>query len=630
MSSTRRPSRFALVRLSAVPALALAVVLALPLADAGRTDRAGASGWTPLSPVSVTYDKKVPPGRTAHGNLLSFNDFHGAIDAPTGSGGLINGTPAGGVEFLTTWVKKLRAEAEASGERSLTVAAGDLIGASPLVSAGFHDEPTIELMDNLGLDVASVGNHEFDEGTDELLRMQNGGCHPVDGCLDGDGFAGADFEYLAANAIVKDTGKSLLPSVTVKNFQGVRVGFVGMTLQNTAGIVDPAGISSIEFKNEVETANKQAALLKRAGVRAVVLLIHEGGQQNAPAPLDISGCAAFAGAITPIVAGLDPAFGLVVSGHTHRYYSCALPNSAGTPIAVTSAGSNGQLVTDISFTLDKKTEQFTSVEAHNVIVENGVRNADGSWQIDANGVPVRNEALKDAAARTIADKYRTKIQPIANRVVGKVTADITRTAVAGGESPLGDVIADAQLAYTQSAGAQIALMNPGGIRDNLVYSASTGGEAAGEITYGECFIVQPFNNTLVTKTMTGDELRWALEQQFTGFEGQSSTKILQVSSGFTYTYSASAALGGKISNLALNGVAIDPAATFRVTMNGFLDGGGDFTAYNSDGTVKNPSRLNVGTDKIVHPGFDIDALVAYFGAHSQVAPGTADRITRAA
>ena len=202
--------------------------------------------------------------------------------------------------------------------------------------------------------------------------------------------------------------------------------------------------------------------------------------------------------------------------------------------------------------------------------------------------------------------------------------------MASGESPLGDVIADAQLAYTQSAGAQIALMNPGGIRDNLVFAASTGGEAAGEITYGECFIVQPFNNTLVTKTMTGDELRWALEQQFTGFEGQSSTKILQVSSGFTYTYSASAALGSRISNLALNGVAIDPAATFRVTMNGFLDGGGDFTAYNSDGTVKNPSRLNVGTDKIVHPGFDIDALVAYFGANSQVAPGPVNRITRVA
>jgi 5'-nucleotidase len=629
MSSSRRPSHFALVRLSAVPALALSVVVALPLA--GTKDKPAAGGWTPLTPVSVTYTTAVAPGQTAHGNLLAFNDFHGAIDPPTGSGGLINGTPAGGVEYLTTWVKRLRDEAEASGERSLTVAAGDLIGASPLVSAGFHDEPSIELMDNLGLDISSVGNHEFDEGTAELLRMQNGGCHPVDGCLDGDGFAGADFTYLAANAIDKTTGKSLLPPVAIKMVQGVPVGFVGMTLQNTAGIVDPAGITTIEFKGEVETANKNAQALLQAGVKAIVLLIHEGGQQNAPVPLDISGCGSFAGAITPIVAGLDPAFGLVVSGHTHRYYTCALPNSAGTPIAVTSAGSNGQLVTDISFTMDKKTDQITSVEAHNVIVENGVRNADGSWQVDSKGQPVRNPELRDATAQAIADKYREKIQPIANKVVGKITTDISRTAVTSGESPLGDVIADAQLAYTSAtAGAQIALMNPGGIRDNLVYAASVGGEPVGDVTYGECFSVQPFNNTLVTKTMTGDQLRWALEQQFSGFEGQTSTKVLQVSHGFTYTYSASAALGSKVSNLALNGVPMDPTATFRVTMNGFLDGGGDFTAYNSDGTVKNPSRLNVGTDKFVHPGFDIDALVAYFGSASPIAPGTADRISRVA
>jgi 5'-nucleotidase len=626
MSSSRRPSRFALVRLSAAPALALAVVLALPLA--GTKDKPASGGWTPLTPVSVTYNTAVPPGQTAYGNLLSFNDFHGAIEPPTGSGGLINGTPAGGVEFLTTWVKKLRADAEASGERSLTVAAGDLIGASPLVSAGFHDEPTIELMDNLGLNISSVGNHEFDEGTTELLRMQNGGCHPTDGCLDGDGFAGADFTYLAANAIDKTTGKSVLPAVTVKMVQGVPVGFVGMTLQNTAGIVDPAGISTLEFKNEVETANKHAQALLQSGVKAIVLLIHEGGQQNAPVPQDISGCASFAGAITPIVGGLDPAFGLVVSGHTHRYYTCALPNSAGTPIAVTSAGSNGQLVTDISFTLDKKTNQITSVEAHNVIVENGVRNPDGSWQVGGNGQPARNPELRDATAQAIADKYREKIKPIANKVVGSITADISRTVVTSGESPLGDVIADAQLAYTSAtAGAQIALMNPGGIRDNLVHSASIGGEAPGEVTYGECFSVQPFNNTLVTKTMTGEQIRWALEQQFGGFEGQNFTKILQVSHGFTYTYSASAALGSKVSNLALNGVPMDPAATFRVTMNGFLDGGGDFTAFNPDGTVKNPSRLAVGTDKIVHPGFDIDALVAYMGA-GPVAPGTADRISR--
>lgn len=625
MSSSRRPGRAGLVRLSAVPALALAVVLALPLAD-GRGDQSAAPGWTPLTPVSVTYKTAVPPGQTAHGNLLAFNDFHGAIDPPSGSGGLINGTPAGGVEYLTTWVKQLRAEAEASGERSLTVAAGDLIGATPLVSAGFHDEPSIELLSNLGLDVASVGNHEFDEGTTELLRMQNGGCHATDGCQDGDGFAGAEFKYLAANAVDKTTGKPILPAATVKMVQGVPVGFVGMTLQGTAGIVDPAGISTIEFKNEIETANKYAQDLKAAGVKALVLLIHEGGQQNATGMLDISGCAGFSGVIPSIVAGLDPAFGIVVSGHTHRYYTCSLPNSAGVNIVATSAGSNGQLVTDISFTMDKQTDEFLAVEAHNVIVENGVRNADGSWQVE-NGVPVRNQETRDATARVIADKYRVAIKPIADRVVGKITSDINRTNLTNGESPLGDVIADAQLAYAASAGAQIAFMNPGGIRDNLVAANSPGGEPFGDVTYGEAFTVQPFNNTVVTKTMTGDQIRWALEQQFAGFEGQSANRILQVSKGFTYTWTASAPLGSRISGMALNGTPIDPAATYRVTMNGFLDGGGDFTAFNPDGTVKNPSRLAVGTDKFVHPGFDIDALTAYL-ATGPVAPGTADRITR--
>ncbi|NUT37476.1 MAG: bifunctional metallophosphatase/5'-nucleotidase [Hamadaea sp.] len=626
MSSSRRPGRAGLVRLSAVPALALAVVLALPLAD-GRGDQSAAPGWTPLTPVSVTYKTAVPPGQTAHGNLLSFNDFHGAIEPPTGSGGLINGTPAGGVEFLTTWVKQLRAEAEASGEHSLTVAAGDLIGATPLVSAGFHDEPSIELLNNLGLDVASVGNHEFDEGTAELLRIQNGGCHPTDGCQDGDGFAGAEFKYLAANAVDRTTGKPILPAATVKMVQGVPVGFVGMTLQGTAGIVDPAGIASIEFKNEIETANKYAQDLKAAGVKALVLLIHEGGQQNATGMLDVSGCAGFSGVIPSIVAGLDPAFGIVVSGHTHRYYTCSLPNSAGVNIVATSAGSNGQLVTDISFTMDKKTDEFLSVEAHNVIVENGVRNPDGSWQI-VNGVPVRNEATRDATAKVIADKYLEAIKPIKNRIIGKITADINRTNLANGESPLGDVIADAQLTYAASAGSQIAFMNPGGIRENLVFAnTSSELEQPGDVTYGEAFTVQPFNNTVVTKTMTGEQIKLALEQQFAGFEGQSANRILQVSRGFTYTWTASAPLGSRISNMALNGTAIDPAGTYRVTMNGFLDGGGDFTSFNSDGTVKFPSRLLAGTDKVVHPGFDIDALTAYLGA-APVAPGTADRITR--
>jgi 5'-nucleotidase len=343
-----------------------------------------------------------------------------------------------------------------------------------------------------------------------------------------------------------------------------------------------------------------------------VLLIHQGGQQSVSS--DVSSCVGFTGGIAPIVAGLDPAYGIVVSGHTHRFYSCALPNSAGQNIVVTSAGSNGQLVTDISYTMDKKTNQFTSVEAHNVIVENGVRNPDGSWQV-VNGVPVRNPDLVDASAKVIADKYRAAIAPIANRVIGSITADISRTTVPSGESPLGDVIADAQLAYTSSANAVIAFMNPGGIRADLPYALSSGGEAAGQVTYGECFTVQPFNNLVVTQSFTGAQIKEVLEQQFAGYAGQSTTRILQVSHGFTYTYSATAALGSRVSNIKLNGTALDPAASYLVTTNDFLANGGDgFT------------NLKLGTGRVTAPGFDVDALTAYIGA-GPVAPGPADRIT---
>ncbi|MGN9906257.1 bifunctional metallophosphatase/5'-nucleotidase [Phytohabitans sp. LJ34] len=620
------PSRsrgWGVLRNLAVPALALAVVATVPFSspDSAESDQAAAA-WTPMSPVSVSYELAGhgKGDRTAKGNLLGFNDFHGAIDPPTGSGGLVNGTPAGGVEYLTTWIKKLRAEATAERRTSLTVGAGDLVGATPLVSAAFHDEPAVELLNNAGLQISSVGNHEFDEGTTELRRLQRGGCHPVDGCQDGDGFKGAKYNYLAANVVKKDSGLPLLLPVDIRIVDGVPVGFVGMTLKGTPSIVNPAGITSVEFRDEIETANKWATLLRFVGVKSMVLLIHEGGAQSAPpTPQPVDGCANFAGPITNIVAGLRPEFGIVVSGHTHRFYSCQLPNSSGAPTVVTSAGSNGVLVTDIDFTLDRRSGKFAEIAARNVIVENGVRNPDGSWQTDAGGAFVRNPALVDASAKKIADKYRTAVAPIANRVVGKITADITNTANAAGESALGDVIADAQLGYTAAAGAQIALMNPGGIRASMTFANSPGGEAPGDVTYGECFTVQPFNNLVVTQTLTGAQLKEVLEQQFVGFGGQTVQRILQVSAGFTYSYNSTQAPGSKVSNLALNGTPIDPAATYRVTTNDFLANGGDGF-----------SRLTAGTDRATAPGFDIDALVAHLGAGAPVAPGPQNRITKTA
>ncbi|HET6212932.1 MAG TPA: bifunctional metallophosphatase/5'-nucleotidase [Micromonosporaceae bacterium] len=619
MSKPRRRG-LTILRYVAVPALAIGVLAAVPLGGS-TTHPPQAARWTPMTPVSVTYDDSVPAAFLAHGHLLGFNDFHGNIDPPVGSAGLVNGNPAGGVEYLATAIKRLRAAGQADGSAVLTVSAGDNIGASPLVSAAFHDEPAIEELNLLGTDISSVGNHEFDEGTDELRRMQNGGCHPVDGCQDGDPFAGAAFPYLAANVVDKTTGQPMLAPVSIKMVNGVPVGFVGMTLRGTPTIVNPAGITTVDFKDEIETANKWAKVLKFAGVKAMVLLIHEGGMQNPPPTVaDISSCANFAGPITDIVAGLRPEFGIVISGHTHRFYSCALPNSSGELSVVTSAGSFGTLVTDVSFTVNRNNRKFASIEAHNVLVENGIRNPDGSWQKDASGNFIRNPALVDPGAKAIADKYRIAVAPLANRIVGSISADIVRDTKPNQESPLGDVIADAQLRYTTGVGAQIALMNPGGIRASLSFAFSPGGEAPGLVTYGECFTVQPFNNLIVTQTFTGAQLKDVLEQQFVGFGGQTLQRILQVSAGLTYSYDSSAAAspGNRVTNLAFNGVPIDPAASYRVTTNDFLANGGDgFT------------NLKAGAGRVTAPGFDVDALTAYL-ATGPIAPGTADRITKLA
>lgn len=615
-----RPGWRRVARTLAVPALVLALVAVAPLATPGADGRSTkAPAWTPMSPVSVTFDQ-APVGHTVTGNLLAFNDLHGNIDPPTGGGGLVNGNPAGGAEYLAYWVGKLRAEALQQGSaKVITVAAGDNVGATPLVSAAFHDEPIIEIESSLGLDITSVGNHEFDEGVTELRRLQHGGCHPTDGCQDGDGFDGASFPFLTANVTDKRTHLPILLPFTVKLVGGVPVGFVGMTLKNTPLIVNPAGITTVDFLDEVQTANFYADLLGRFGIRSLVLLIHEGGIQGAPPPvLDPGSCNNFSGAIAPIVAGLKPAYGVVVSGHTHQWYTCALPNSSGATSVVTSAGSAGRLLTNVSFTLDQHTRKFVSASAQNVIVENGIRNPDGTWQTSAPGVFVRDPAKVDPAAKAIADEYRAAVAPIANRVVGTITADITNVPPPGGsgESALGDVIADAQLAYTQSAGAQIALMNPGGIRASLVKANSAGGEAEGEVTFGECFTVQPFNNLVVTQTLTGAQLRTVLEQQFPPNQPSGVTRILQVSAGFTYTYNSTLAPGSRISDMKLDGVPVDPATPYRVTSNDFLANGGDGFG-----------GLTTGTDRTTAPGFDVDALVAYLGA-GPVSPGPVNRITK--
>lgn len=518
--------------------------------------------------------------------ILAVNDFHGNLEPPAGSSGRIGTINAGGAEYLATHINLLRN----TNPNTVVVSAGDMIGASPLLSALFHDEPTIEAFNLMGLDYNAVGNHEFDEGWAELVRMQEGGCHPVDGCLDGDAFAGANFRFLAANVVREDNGKTIFPAYKMRSFAGAKVAFIGMTLKGTPTIVTPSGVAGLKFLDEAETVNTLIPELKKKGIETIVVLIHEGGAQALPAPYN--GCVGISGPIVNIVNAFDPEVDVVISGHTHNAYNCTING-----MLVTSAASFGRIVTDIDLTINRQTGEVVTMSANNVIVTRDVE--------------------KDSLLTALIAKYKAIADPLANRVIGSITATITRTPNAAGESALGDVIADAQLYATADpafGGAVIAFMNPGGIRADLVYASSPAGEGDGNVTYGEMFAVQPFGNNLVTVTMTGAQIKQALEQQFNN-PAPGQNRILQVSNGFTYTWNLSAPIGSKVSNMALNGTAIDPAASYRITINSFLADGGD-----------NFSAFTLGTNRL-GGAVDTDAFEAYFKAFSPVAPGPQNRIT---
>ena len=515
--------------------------------------------------------------------IIAFNDFHGNLKTPSGGiripdpadAGKTITVPAGGAEYLATWVASLKAK----NPNNVVVSAGDLIGASPLLSALFHDEPTIEAMNLLGLEINAVGNHEFDEGKDELLRMQNGGCHPVDGCQAGQ-FGGARFKFLAAN-VQDSSGKTLFPAYEIKYFNGIPVAFIGMTLKDTPSIVTPSGVAGLTFKAEAETVNALVPQLQQQGIQAIAVVLHEGGLQSG----GYNDCNGISGAVVDIVKQLDKAVDLVISGHTHQAYNCNINGKL-----VTSAGQYGTLLSEIDLKLSPQTHDVIEAKAANLIV--------------------KTDVARDAGQTSLINKFVALVSPLENRVVGSASALLSRTPNSAGESALGDIIADSQLAATADgkfAAAQIAFMNPGGIRAEITPAAD------GKVTYGQLFTVQPFGNSLVTMTLKGSEIKTLLEQQW---QGQSSPRILQVSNGFSYQWDNNRAVGDRVlpGSIRLNGVAIDAAASYRVTVNSFLASGGD-----------NFVVLNNGSNRL-GGAQDVDALEAWFKAHGPVVPGAQNRI----
>ncbi|MGY6020646.1 bifunctional metallophosphatase/5'-nucleotidase [Streptomyces spinosirectus] len=597
MSATSQPSprhRRTLRLVAAAAGLATAGALAAALpADAHESKGGGHHG----------------PSRYQDVQLLSFNDLHGNLEPPAGSSGRVtelqpDGTTktvdAGGVEYLATHLR----DARKGHPYSVTAAGGDMVGASPLISGLFHDEPTIEALNKLDLDVTSVGNHEFDEGAKELARLQNGGCHPTDGCYTDKRFKGADFPYLAANVLDEKTGRPILRPYWVWKKKDVKIGFIGVTLEGTPDVVSAEGVKGLKFKDEVETIDKYAKVLQKQGVKSIVALIHEGGFPASGAynyDCDSAGAGSgISGPIVDIAKNITPAVDALVTGHTHNAYVCTIPDPSGKPRMVTSAASFGRLYTDTTLTYDRVTGDIarTSVKSANHVVTRTVAKA------------------PDMTA--LIGRWNTLAAPIGNRPIGYISADVPST---GTESPMGDLIADAQLAYGKELDPEtdLALMNPGGVRAGLTYKA-TGSEGDGVVTYAEGFTVQPFSNTVNLQDFTGAQLVQVLKEQVSGANA-SSPKVLQPSSGLTYTLDLTKTGADRVvtDSIRLNGAAIDPAATYRVATNSFLAGGGDgFT------TLGQGTNDLVGTD-------DLAALEKYMTANSSasspISPPVPGRIT---
>ena len=516
--------------------------------------------------------------------ILAFNDFHGNLQNPdpveiTEPDGTKHKVQTGGVAHLAATLAGLRA----GHANSITVSAGDTIGASPLISANYLDEPTISAMNLLGLELNSVGNHEFDRGVDELKRMQAGGCAKFTRrapCAV-EPFAGARFRYLAAN-VVGANGRTIFPATAIKTFQTaagpITIGFIGETLKGTEHLVTPSGVRGVTFKDEADTANALVPQLKAQGADAIVLLIHQGGKT----PTFTAGntCDGLYGDILPILPKLDPAVTTIVSGHTHWAYVCRGTPQVGAGRLMTSAGKYAYFATDIRLEFDPATRRLVGQDARNIIVGNGERG-------------------EDPAEAALVDRYAAAIAPIASRLIGHLTAPAPH-AVDDFESPAADLVADSMLAATRApeqGGAQVALLNATGVRVDL---------PGGDVRYDQAFAMMPFGNNLVVMTLTGAQIKEAVEQQYKGSirPGLTRPSAMVPSAGVTYAVDMSKPAGGRVSDIRFNGKAMDAAAKYRVVVNNYLASGGDGISAFTEGTDI--------TDKGI---IDLDALVAW------IAPG---------
>jgi 5'-nucleotidase len=607
--------------------------------EAGSSDASVEAGSAEASAEAGRSDAGVDGASSDGGKvnvqILAFNDFHGnlrppspsnsavlakpgdpaitdagapvATDAGTGDAGGINYVVhAGGAAYFAAHVNALRAQ----NHDTLLVSAGDLTGASPLVSSLYDDEPTIDVMNAIGLDYHAVGNHEFDHGVASLLRFQSGGCDfslrtdaGFGSCEADPSFPGASFEYLAANVdvnVVGDAGppdgstpKTLFPPYAIKQVGGAKIALIGLTLSDTTPY-SPSGIIGLSFANEVATTNALVGQLKQQNVDAIVVLVHQGGFQSGT----YNDCVGLNGPITAIADNLDPAVDVIHSAHTHVAYNCVRGNRI-----LTSAASYGRIISQINLSIDTTLHKVASETATNLVVTRDV--------------------TADPTVDALVQRYAQDVAPVAERQVGQIAANIVKDTGANGEAPLGDVIADGMLAYAAAHGhtADAAFVNIGGIRDSLFYPHYYS-EPDGDITYEKAQAVQPFSDKVVVMQCLGSDII-AATQQNVFVQASGGTKVLQVSNGFSYSWATSAASAtgtgaADPASFRIGGAAINPTQTYNVVTVDFLQTGGDGYA-----AFKNCTNA-------VTLGLDLDALASYLGANESppLAPPPANRLTK--
>ncbi len=547
-------------------------------------------------------------------NILAFNDFHGNLEPPkrfieaedpTDTNKSVR-IPVGGVSYFADAINKLRAQYP----NNAVVSAGDLISASPLTSSLFLDEPTIETMNEIKIDFNAVGNHEFDRGTDELRRLQNGGCQQyttTKPCQINKDFAGAKFNFLAANVSLKaDPKRTLFPAYKIKRYGNIPVAFIGLTLEATPTIVSAAGIKDVDFHDEAETVNSLIPELKKQGVEAIVVVVHEGVAPSTK--FNAKTCAGLSGPLTGILDRLDTAVDVVVSGHTHQSYICDYSTlNPQKPFLLTSAGQYGTAITNIKLELDGKTGDVIKKDAQQVPIQS---EAYTSGTTTVNLTNLYEKFNKTPSIEAILDKYRQAVTTISARIVGTATTVINRNAAESGETALGNLIADAQQAAALTAsnqGSDFTLMNPGGVRADLQTNSNN------QITFGDVFAVQPFGNSIVTLSLTGQQIRELLEQQWSGANANR-PRILQPSKELSYAYKKDATAVPRATQIMISGQALMDSKSYRVTVNSFIaDGGDNFTV------------LTKGTNR-VGGGQDVDALEKYINQNSPVQAPETNRI----